>query len=98
MPWRTESMDPQVIVEYGCEDGRVTVYGVESEDGCLFWCKVSPSDLGDNGLGSSRDDWTGPKTANLSELLGNEWLWYCPVSIHPDFVPWFRRAYEQQQA
>jgi len=92
-------MDAQVIVEYGCEDGMVTVYGAKSEEGWLFWRHVGTADLDDNDeVGSSPRSWAGPKTANLSEAVGKNWIFYNPVSIHPDFLPWFRQAYDAEWA
>jgi hypothetical protein len=89
-------METQVIVEYGCEDGLVTVYGAKSEEGWLFWCHASPARNDYSSIDQS--DWTGPRKTNLSEALGKNWSWYNPVSIHPEFVPWFRQAYKDQRA
>ncbi len=85
------------IVEVGMEGGGFTVFGhhssVEPRDGAawIFWRESGAMYLDDN----DDEAWRFEKSGTMSDLAlaCSPELFRCyPIALHPDFVPWFRRA------
>jgi hypothetical protein len=68
-------------------------------------CRVRSMDVLRRDLGGQQCDkfvageawrsWSSEPVGSLDLALPNDWVLFYPVEIHPDFLEWFREAYEK---
>jgi hypothetical protein len=90
-------MDKVIIADMGVEGGGITIYGGQSEGVWSFWTEGTSMDLDENDDEIWRS-WSSEPVSSLDLLLPKEWPLFHPSKIHPDFVSWFREAYEKARA
>jgi hypothetical protein len=90
-------MDKALIAEMGIEGGGVTIYGGHSEGVWMFWTEGSSIDLDENDAEVWRT-WKSEPVSSLDLVLPSEWPIFSPIEIHPDFLCWFREAYEKKRS
>jgi hypothetical protein len=86
-------MDKIKVVELAVEGGGCTIFGQYSEGHWLFWEEGSSFGLGENDDEEVRS-WKSEPTESLEEVLPTDWPYFNPVSVHPEFVSWFRVHFE----
>ena len=90
-------MDKMLVAEIGLEGGGTTIYGRQDEGVWSFWEEGSSWGLDEN------DEevvwsWSSEPVANLGPLVPPDWPMYYALTIHPDFIGWFREHYEGARA
>jgi hypothetical protein len=94
---KERQMNKALVAEMGIEGGGITIYVGKSEGVWSFWTEGTSTDLDENDDEVWRS-WSSEQVSSVDLLLPKEWLLFCPVEIHPDFVGWFRDAYERARA
>jgi len=87
-------MDKALIADIGVERGGVTIFGKKSESIWLFWTEGTSMDLDENEDEVWRS-WSSESVSSLDLALPSDWPLFHPVQIRPDFLDWFRAAYEK---
>jgi len=96
--WETiRQMDKVLIADIGVEGGGVKIFGKKSESVWSFWTEDTSMDLDENDDEVWRS-WSSEPVGSLDLVLPNEWHRFYPVEIHPDFLEWFREAYEKARS
>jgi hypothetical protein len=90
-------MEKTLIASMGIEGGGATIYGRRSEGVWMFWTQGSTIDLDENDLDFWRS-WSTEPVNSLDDVLPSEWPVFSPIEIHPDFLDWFREAYEKKRS
>jgi hypothetical protein len=90
-------MDKLVVAEIGAEGGGSTIYGRESGGVWSFRTEGTSMDLDENDDEVWRS-WSSESVGSFDLALPKDWPLCYPVGIHPDFVGWFRAAYEGARA
>ena len=90
-------MDKVLIAEMGVEGGGITIFGRKSEGVWSFWTEGTSMDLDENDDEVWRS-WSSEPVSSLDLVLPKDWLMFYPLKIHPEFVDWFREAYEKARA
>jgi len=90
-------MDKVLIADIGVEGGGVTIFGKKSENVWSFWSEGTSMELDENDDESWRS-WSSEPVSSLNLVLPNDWPLFHPAEIHPDFLEWFRDAYEMARA
>ncbi len=87
-------MDKVLIADIGVEGGGVKILGKKLESIWSFWTEGTSMDMDENDDEVWRS-WSSEPVSNLDLVLPDEWHRFYPVEIHPDFLEWFREAYEK---
>ena len=90
-------MDKVEIARMGVEGGGITIYGRNSEGVWTFWSEGTSMDLDENDDEIWRS-WSPEPVSSLDLVVPKDWLMFHPSMIHPDFVGWFREAYERERS
>jgi 16S rRNA (cytosine1402-N4)-methyltransferase len=90
-------VDKVLIADIGVEGGGTTIYGRHSEGVWSFWTEGTSMDLDENDDEVWRS-WSSEPVSSLDLVLPDEWHRFYPVKIHPDFLEWFREAYEKARS
>ena len=75
----------EVVLDLGVEGGGLTIYRARSEAGTWVYYKRTSSiwfDDDDNEAWQYRASEPAP---SFEELLGTEWAWFTPISVHPEY-------------
>ncbi len=88
-------MSEIIIAELGVEGGDATIHGKQIENRWVFWQKGSSIYLDDNDDEAWRY-WTGDEVDDLREALPVDWSRFSLISIHMEFLLWFRKAYDEE--
>ena len=78
---------PQVIVQVGAEGGKLTLYGLYTNEGWVFMQKMfdqTPPELGDPSI-QHRSGTVGSWPEALGLLGRYPWHRLHPLSVHPEF-------------
>jgi hypothetical protein len=89
-------MDKTVIADLGVEGGGITIYGRQTDGVWSFWTEGTSMDLDENDEGVWRSSSSEP-VDELDLVVPVDWLMFRPVTIHPEFVEWFRAVYEESR-
>jgi hypothetical protein len=90
-------MDKVLIAAMGIEGGGVTIYGRHSEGAWMFWDEGTSIGLDENDDEIWRS-WSSKPVSTLDLVLPKGWPMFYPSEVHPDFLDWFREAYEKNRA
>lgn len=82
-----------LIARIGVEGGGADIYGRQDRGVWSFWTEGTSMDLDDTDDEVWRS-WSSQPVASLGDVLPKDWPHFHPIEIHPDFVAWFREAYE----
>ncbi len=88
-------MESIVVVELGVEGGGATVSGSKLGETWSFWQEGTSIWL-DEDDGESWQPWTSDPVPDLLQALPEKWWLMYPISIHSDFLSWFREQYDIQ--
>jgi hypothetical protein len=86
--------DRILVASLGLEGGGADIYGRQTGGVWTFWLGGSTIDFDENDDETWRW-WTSPPVQSLDLAVPKDWPLFSPIAIHPDFVPWFRAAYEE---
>jgi hypothetical protein len=90
-------MDKVIVADIGVEGGGITIYGGQSEGVWSFWTDGTSMDL-DEKDNEKWHSWSSKPVSSLDLVVPKDWPMFYPSKIHPEFVPWFRDAYEKARA
>jgi hypothetical protein len=90
-------MDKVIIADMGVEGGGITIYGGQSEGVWSFWTDGTSMGL-DEKDNEKWHSWSSKPVSSLDLVVPKDWPMFYPSKIHPEFVPWFRDAYEKARA
>lgn len=90
-------MDKEIIADIGVEGGGVTIFGRISKGVWSFWTEGTSIDLDENDDEVWRS-WSSEPVSSLDVLVPKDWPVFYPSMIHPEFVTWFRDAYEKARS
>jgi len=90
-------MDKLLIADIGVEGGGVQIFGKKSNSVWSFWSGGTSMDLDENEDEVWRS-WSSKPVSSLDLVLPKDWVLFHPVEIHPDFLDWFRAAYDKGRA
>jgi hypothetical protein len=90
-------MDKVLIASSGVEGGGARTYGTRSAGIWTSWTKGTMIDLDDNDEDVWRS-WSSGPAGSLDVVVPKEWPLFYPFGIHPEFVGWFRAAYEKARS
>ena len=90
-------MDKVLIAEIGVEGGGITIYGSQSNGVWSFWTEGTSMDMDENDDEVWRS-WSSEPVSSLDLVVPHDWPMFHPSKIHPDFVKWFREAYERARS
>lgn len=90
-------MDKVIIAELGVEGAGVWIYGSQSDGVWSFWTEGTSMGLDENDDEVWRS-WSSESVSSLDLLVPKDWPMFHPSKIHPDFVGWFREAYEKARS
>ena len=90
-------MDKMLVAKIGVEGGGLTIYGREADGSWSFWTEGSSWGLDENDDEVVRS-WSSEPVADLGLIVPPEWPTYHSLTIHPDFMDWFRDHYEGARA
>ncbi len=87
-------MESKVVIAcMGTDGGGITIFGRQVAGVWSFWTEGTTIDLDANDLEIWRS-WESEPVADLAPLLPENWPLFYAETIHPEFVTWFRQAYE----
>jgi hypothetical protein len=90
-------MEKVLVADIGLEGGGATIYGIQKDGIWSFWTEGTSMDLDENDDEVWRS-WSSEPVGSLDLVVPNDWHRFYPVEIHPDFLEWFREAYEKARA
>jgi hypothetical protein len=89
--------DRVVVAELGLEGGGATVLGFRVGGRWRFWQEGSSITL-DADDGEEWQRWASEQSEDLAAVVPATWTLMFPVTVHPEFVEWFRCRYEAARA
>jgi hypothetical protein len=90
-------VDKVVIADLGIEGGGATILGTRINDRWSFWYEGSSIALDANDDEEWRA-WASAQEDVLASVVPSNWPLMFPITIHPNFVGWFRDNYEAARA
>jgi hypothetical protein len=90
-------MDQAIVLDIGREGGGITIYGRQVDGVWSFWAEGASIDVDENEDMVWRT-WSREPVASIDILLPKGWPVFSPISVHPEFVDWFRAIYEKARA
>ena len=90
-------MDKVLIAEMGVEGGGTTIFGTQEDGVWSFWTLGTSMDLDEIDDEAWRS-WSSEPVTSLDLVVPRDWPIFYPSKIHPDFVEWFRQAYEKARS
>jgi len=91
------SEDKVLVAKIGVGGGGQSVHGERCNGGWSFWTEGTSMDLDENDDEVWRSCSSDP-VAELDLVLPREWPLFYPLAIHPEFLAWFREAYEKARS
>jgi len=91
------SEDKVLVAKMGVEGGGLSIYGKRSDGAWSFWKEGTSMYLDENDDDVWRS-WSSDPVADLDLVLPKELPMFYPQAIHPEFLAWFRDAYEKARS
>lgn len=89
------SPEPVLIASLAVEEGGVWIYGSFEKGRWSYWQQGNAICLKDDGAEALSERRSQP-SSELSKVIPNYWVQMHPLSIHPDYVYWFRISYDAE--